>query len=110
MDASFTRQLPRRSCAAVQTSPTAGRHPQALNVAHDQGLSPGTENTNGNDTMDEDEEINQVEHGRAWTTETHVEGPADDELRPRSLENCVKWKPFAVPAGAKNIEWNLAEP
>ena len=41
-----------------------GRHPRALTVAHDQGLS--TENMNGNENMndDDDNEINQDEHGR----------------------------------------------
>ena len=57
------------------------RHPRALKVAHDEGLSSGTENTNGNENMDEDEEINQA----AWTSYTDV-------LRPKYLENCLTWR------------------
>ena len=39
------------------------RHQRALKVAHDHGLSPSTENTNGNENMDEDKKINQVDPG-----------------------------------------------
>ena len=43
------------------------RHPRALTVVQDQGLSPGTENMHSNENMndDEDNEVTQVEHVRA---------------------------------------------
>ena len=50
-----------------------GRHPRALKVAHDRGLSSGTENTIGDENIAEDEEIRHVEHGRAGRVKTHVE-------------------------------------
>ena len=50
---------------AMQFEEATGRHPRSLKVAHNQGLGPRTEITNGNENMieDEDSEINQVGRG-----------------------------------------------
>ena len=59
-----------------------GRHPRALKVTHDQGLSPRTENMTGSENVhdDEDNEINQVEHEGSGRTKLTLKDLMKREL------------------------------
>ena len=80
-------ETPVKLMNAMNFEEMTGRHPRALKVVHDQGL-----NTFGNESMDEDKEINQVEHGRAGRMKLTLK----DQLIKRKLMSYVRdlWKTF----------------